>query len=734
MKRRHRRSAVVMLASSVVIGGVLAIPLAASADSINLLTEPFTSATTTSSNWVLPASSASIGANDACLTASTDQGQTPIPGCYGGDDPVPPAAGPVPGLQLTTNDYNQEGGVAYGLSVPTSQGLDVTFDTNQYDGTGADGISFFLAGSDPTNPASTPITLGPAGGALGYMASSGNPGLTNAYLGVGLDAYGNFTNPIGASGCSDTPAFSPEQLVVRGPGNGAAGYCQLNQASTNPLDIGSGTPVTVPVEVAINPSNSSLTTPDGLAVAADSYAVSIVDTQGTTHTLSGSLPDASAYLPSAWLDSNGLPKQLTFGWTGSTGASTDYHTISNVSVDSLTGTPPQLGVALGDNSNGSARTGQTVVYTAQTTVTAADENKTITLTDTFPTDLVPQTNGLGGTGWSCGVSGQTVTCTAAPPVTAGTTLSLAMPVTVAVPAGAGTVSLGDTATVSSPDGNPSSATDTQTYLPAPTATVLSFVTQPVNAQVNTAMTNADSTQTHIQVAADVTAGGAVDPTYTGTVTLAFSNNPSNAKFVVGGSPTATLTAQAVNGVADFSPIIVNAVGFGDTLTATATGLTPAVSSAFDVNSAQTVCQSGKTCTTTTTNTTTGESLTVTGAAGTGTAVITASIGGNVAPIHPCTTSSTAIVTVNGNRQKTLKLTFPTPKIPVVTFCWGQPTQFLNVLYQKVTYFSTANQEYEGLLPACLPKFTGPCVSGLTITKATETVTIQSGSADPHASY
>ncbi len=79
------------------------------------------------------------------------------------------------------------------------------------------------------------------------------------------------------------------------------------------------------------------------------------------------------------------------------------------------------------------------------------------------------------------------------------------------------------------------------------------------------MKNADSTTTHIRVAADVTAGGAVDTTYNGNVTLAFANNPGAASFVVGGSPVPSITVAAVNGVADFSPIIVNAVGFGYTL-------------------------------------------------------------------------------------------------------------------------------------------------------------------------
>jgi hypothetical protein len=735
--RRVSRIGVVTVIGCLVAAGGAALPASASGGS-SLVQESFLSSTTTSPNWLLPGGAE----NDACLVDSSDTSQTPIPGCAG-------SAGSESGLQLTTDTLGQEGGIAYGLSVPTSQGLDVTFDTRQYDEgdalyqSGADGIAFFLAGSDPSDPASTPVTLGPVGGNLGYTADgdSDADGLSDAYLGVGLDAYGNFTNPIGSQytnpvsqgGCGETPTFEPEHLDVRGPGNGQSGYCLLDSVPTGGLDTNDYPYQAVPVEVAVNPSASTLTTASGLTVAADSYAVSIVDESGTTDTTSGSLPDASAYLPSGWLDSSGVPKQLTFGWTAATGSVVDYHDLLDVSVSSLIGTPPQLGVSLSDTSGGTGISGQTVTYTASTQVTAADENDPITLTDTFPSGLTPQTTGLGGTGWSCGVTGQTVSCTSATPVAAGTTLSAAMPVVVSVPSGSSPLSLPDTVTVSSDDANPSNATDTETYSAAPSATTLGFTNEPVDSVVNTAMLNPDSSQTHVRVAAELTPGGTVDTSYSGPVTLAFKNNPDNAEFVVNGTPSATMTAQASKGVADFSPVIVNAVGFSDTLTATATGLTAAVSTAFDVNAAQTVCASGASCTTTTSSPGTGQSATVTEAAGSGSGTVTATFGGNVAPIHPCTSSAPGILTFSGSRQKTITLTITTKK-PILLFCYGQPTPFLDVLLHKTTYFNKVNQDFEGLLPPCLPRLTGPCVKSLTLTKTTETVKILSGVGDPHLSH
>ena len=113
--------------------------------------------------------------------------------------------------------------------------------------------------------------------------------------------------------------------------------------------------------------------------------------------------------------------------------------------------------------------------------------------------------------------------------------------------------------------------------------------------------------------------------------------------------------------------------------------------------------------------------------------VTASFGGNLAPIHPCTTAAAGILTFTGAGQKTVKLTITT-KVPILLVCYGQPTPFLNVLLQKTTFFNSTNQEYEGLLPACLPKLNGPCISALTFTKTTEAITVQSGSADPHLSH
>jgi hypothetical protein len=92
------------------------------------------------------------------------------------------------------------------VALPTSNGLDITWDSYQFDGTGADGISFDLAAVDPDDP-EPPTSVGPAGGSLGYSTSAGSPGVPYGYLGFGADVFGNYeSSTYGGLGCAVTSA------------------------------------------------------------------------------------------------------------------------------------------------------------------------------------------------------------------------------------------------------------------------------------------------------------------------------------------------------------------------------------------------------------------------------------------------------------------------------------------------------------------------------------------------
>ncbi len=176
--------------------------------------------------------------NGACLTAGDGSGS--IPACaglnyYNGKTLVGGETGRLPdtpgkgALRLTNGDTrnggnngdNQTGAVVYRDTFPTNEGLQVTFTTVTYggdgdNGTGADGISFFLA--DGAKPAS----VGALGGSLGYSCSNSNgtyDGVLGGYLGIGIDEYGNFANP--GDNTDTGPGFRAGRISLRGAGNTA---------------------------------------------------------------------------------------------------------------------------------------------------------------------------------------------------------------------------------------------------------------------------------------------------------------------------------------------------------------------------------------------------------------------------------------------------------------------------------------------------------------------------------
>src|SRR2546425_1279094 len=100
---------------------------------------------------------------------------------------------------------------------------------------------------------------------------------------------------------------------------------------------------------------------------------------------------------------------------------------------------------------------------------------------------------------------------------------------------------------------------------------LAFTVQPSATTAGTAMTPA------VQVTIQDSLGSTVT-TATNGITLAIGTNPG------GGKLSGTTTTTATNGVAIFSNLIIDKTGTGYTLIASATGLTPGTSTAFNVTS------------------------------------------------------------------------------------------------------------------------------------------------------
>lgn len=275
------RTLVLALSASALTGtSVTVTPTPASAAGTVLFDQPFHNNTANGTgSVVLPAMPSGSGTtNFACLTASGNITTGVLRSCSGNLDSQGSGK-----LRLTNTATSKAGGVFGATSVPTSQGLDVTFNTYQYGGTAADGLGFVLAAVDPANPQS-PANLGQLGGGLGYTSTSSLSGMAYGYLGIGLDVYGNFSNSTyQGSGCTNPPYIGtggtrvPGQIVVRGPGNGTVGYCAINSTasstSATALALRATTRTAVPVQVGVNPTNTVLTTAAGMTIPAGSYKV-----------------------------------------------------------------------------------------------------------------------------------------------------------------------------------------------------------------------------------------------------------------------------------------------------------------------------------------------------------------------------------------------------------------------------------------------------------------------------
>ncbi|MDE1947679.1 MAG: pilus assembly protein PilY [Burkholderiales bacterium] len=188
--------------------------------------------------------------NGACLTAGNGTGS--IPACsglayYKGETLVGGASGRLPdpvgsgALRLTngdtkagTNGNNNSGAVISNFTFPSNQGLQVTFTTvtyggNGYNGTGADGMNFFLLDAGASGATAAPTALGAYGGSLGYTCSNVNgifDGIANGYIGLGIDEFGNYANP--GDNTNTGGGFSPGTISLRGAGNTNMAWLRAN--------------------------------------------------------------------------------------------------------------------------------------------------------------------------------------------------------------------------------------------------------------------------------------------------------------------------------------------------------------------------------------------------------------------------------------------------------------------------------------------------------------------------
>ena len=281
-----------------------------------LLSEGFSATATAPNSW--------LGVGNTCLTAGTSATPaTSIAACgsNAAQDPVGQGA-----LQLTSGTNSQIAMVVSETSFPTGNGLQVTFTDYSYNGSnpGADGIAMFFSDASKAMP----TAVGSAGGSLGYASTTGTPGISNGYLGIGFDEYGGFSSA--TEGRNGGPGAVPETIAARGAASVAYPYLggvtnASGQAVSLPFDFDQPSVATRPANA---PTMRVVLTPAGIVtVAVDRH-----DGNGFVTYYTQSIVNVG--------NQPAVPANVYLGFTGSTGGLYNRHQIGGLVVSTAPASLP----------------------------------------------------------------------------------------------------------------------------------------------------------------------------------------------------------------------------------------------------------------------------------------------------------------------------------------------------------------------------------------------------------
>ncbi len=223
-------------------------------------------------------------------------------------------------------------GYVYGQdSFPSNYGLTVSFDfcswktgatsTNQ-----ADGMTFFLF-----DAAVNAFRPGGTGGSLGYAQYYQTPGLAKGYIGISIDAFGNFSSA-SDGGKNGGPGQQRGSVAIRGPGNGKAITDYVYQTGVIASDPAYNVGFAAFTQRYADPLNSNyrrikiIMTPGSSLGATIGYKVTVIMYKGGATLTPVTLINNFDYPFAA-------PAKLQFGLAASTGSITNYHEVRNMTID-----------------------------------------------------------------------------------------------------------------------------------------------------------------------------------------------------------------------------------------------------------------------------------------------------------------------------------------------------------------------------------------------------------------
>lgn len=197
--------------------------------------------------------------------------------------------------------------------------IQITFEYATWNGTGADGVTFFLV--DGSVNANTFIP-GAYGGSLGYAQLNNiGAGMPGGYLGFGLDDWGNYSSTLGGQHTGGLGSgLYPNRVAVRGPES--SNYAFIG--ASNPLDgLSGGGQMDFPTYT---------TRPDQTGADYRSFRLTLDANNQLTVEMKFGASGSYITVFNTDLSVYDRPDTFKIGFTASTGDSTEIHEIRNTQV------------------------------------------------------------------------------------------------------------------------------------------------------------------------------------------------------------------------------------------------------------------------------------------------------------------------------------------------------------------------------------------------------------------
>ncbi|MCC5826038.1 DUF6701 domain-containing protein [Alkalimonas sp.] len=286
-------------------------------------------------------------------------------------------------LRLTQAVGNQSTSVTYQRLFPAADNLVVIefdyFAWSPATGLGADGVAVILSDANVTPQP------GSFGGSLGYaQRNNGDPGFAGGWLGIGLDEWGNFSNP--TEGRVGGPGFRRNAIAIRGSASNQYRYLAGTAANLSP---------------AIDQRPSPSAAPGHryrIVIDSRISGQALVSVERDLKTGAGFQSLVSPFNALALPGQGSVPENFFLSFTGSTGGSNNNHELDNVSICALRSLP--VGVQIDHfefDHTGQALTCQPETLTVRACLNAdCSQLYTDPVTATLSPQPVPGGEWLGG--------------------------------------------------------------------------------------------------------------------------------------------------------------------------------------------------------------------------------------------------------------------------------------------------------------------------------------------------